>query len=1083
MSRNPPASATRSSVFFGLVQGVVQGVQDVVQDAIENIQNFVSPIRQAEPIPDIEENEDDLPPTQTQTQGPLSTAASSSDATFPDVPNPSPPASQASRASIPRPSSSSSASASLHFGQSPYQDGVASAVTTKPLRKLAEKLGQPKPKGTRGKGRIGGTEDRRNDALTGITALAEVADVVEEKAKKAAEKAAARKTAEQRSRGHEIEKKKKKASKKSKTIEIELESEEEEEDKNEEEDKDEEENEEDDEDVTRTRAERSKKANTRPSSSSPSSSRTVAQPKPPQAAMKKKSTSRSNPLKRRSRPTGKSGRQKKSRKIEDTTPTTSASETEEGPQKDSDDENKDSDNEEDEDDDDKDDDDDKEEEDDDDIDRKDPNDVPVEFIAIVAEGDEPEDGTQVTPTEFKCFDCKCTFPNKYKRLEKLKEGCVIFVCECCDHKFGLSKCMSCKEKFNTKDMYYKRFVLNYDKSKKSSHKFMCKTCGEKRGFELRTTAFARDVVFENDINKDERKIKKKTSKKGIKSKKKRAVLDSSDESEVNDGDITDVINNEEEEENDDEEVKENDEEKTDKEVTDKIIKDKIPTSWKVDGTRIIHKWHVEGMKKRKKITEQGVRTIRGKIASESPKDRYLFRINREDRMLHRTFKKEGTLWDSTVSKYYTLSLAHAKRLERDGFRLWRAPKELKHPRPSSVSPDQHCLYCNVSLPPPRPLPHKSGPKACTECIALLPTVGRHFVSYGLEDNIEPINIQGQNLMEFKIRKYTGKWGPIPYKSSDTEVEKRLVDLVFATDDDIFVTGGPLSILIPYGPSEELAYLEMQKDSPEMSVKELREKILATRKNSERIMYQRWMDDFNARNNLLQQIRKRFEERITSIIKAQQMMERGIDFQAVLREQIPGLPSSISITFEIPEDYHDDDFQELDSGIVQAFPWEPFSAVRDRWFATTKLGSEFKDMLKSKKKQSAENISTLFSKTMRDHFKAEGKTLHYAHFVLENDEKEQVDLSNEEECITLHKCRDEITYIVKLTHSPREEREIQRDESKARPFKRRRDEEEEEDEETVASASRSPQVTRKKKSKESERGPEGRDFVELLGMFD
>ena len=222
MSRNPPASATRSSVFFGLVQGVVQGVQDVVQDAIENIQNFVSPIRQAEPSPDIKENEDDLPPTQTQTQGPLSTAASSI-AAFSDVPNPSPPASQASRASIPRPSSSSSASASLHFGQSPYQDGVASAVTTKPLRKLAEKLGQPKPKRTGGKGRIGGTEDRRNDALTGIIALAEAADVVEEKANEAAEKAAARKTAEQRSRGHEIEKKK--ASKKSK-IEIDLESEE-----------------------------------------------------------------------------------------------------------------------------------------------------------------------------------------------------------------------------------------------------------------------------------------------------------------------------------------------------------------------------------------------------------------------------------------------------------------------------------------------------------------------------------------------------------------------------------------------------------------------------------------------------------------------------------------------------------------------------------------------------------------------------------------------------------------------------------------------------------------------------------------
>jgi len=537
-------------------------------------------------------------------------------------------------------------------------------------------------------------------------------------------------------------------------------------------------------------------------------------------------------------------------------------------------------------------------------------------------------------------------------------------------------------------------------------------------------------------------------------------LDSSDEREkVDDGDITDVIDDEEEEENDDEKLKENDEEKTDKEVTDKIIKDKIPTDWKLDGTRIIHKWHVEGMKKRKKITKQGVSTIRGKIASESPTDRYFFRINREDPKLHRAIKKEGTLWDSTVSKYYTVNRAHAKRLERDGFRLWRAPKELKHPRPSSVSPDQHCLYCDASLPPPRPIPHKSGPKACTECIALLPTVGKHFVSYGLDDNIEPINIQGQSLMEFKIIKYTGKWGPIPYKSSDTEVEKRLVDLVFATDDDIFVTGGPFSILIPYGPSEERAYLEMQENSPEMSVKELREKILATRKNSERIMYQRWMDDFNARNNLLQQIRKRFEERITSIIKAQQMMERGINFQSVLREQIPGLPSSIPITFEIPKIYHDD-LQELNSGIVQAFPWEPFSAVRDRWFATTKLGSEFKDMLlKAKKKQSAESISTYFSKTMRDHFKAEGKTLHYAHFVLENDEKEQVDLSNEEECITLHKCGDEITYIVKLAHSPREEQEIQRDESKARRFKRRRDEEEEEEE--VALAAPSPQVTRKK----------------------
>jgi hypothetical protein len=133
-----------------------------------------------------------------------------------------------------------------------------------------------------------------------------------------------------------------------------------------------------------------------------------------------------------------------------------------------------------------------------------------------------------------------------------------------------------------------------------------------------------------------------------------------------------------------------------------------------------------------------------------------------------------------------------------------------------------------------------------------------------------------------------------------------------------------------------------------------------------------------------------------------------------------LPIRVTFNFE-NEELQQQQLPELKSAAVLAFPFEPFSAVRDRWFATTHLGDQLKKLLtKSNASSSSSSSSTvpvippaLFSKTMRRHLRAEGKNLHFSRV---SHGKFECEVKNDEEYVCKHRLQQEITYVVQISLS-------------------------------------------------------------------
>jgi hypothetical protein len=339
--------------------------------------------------------------------------------------------------------------------------------------------------------------------------------------------------------------------------------------------------------------------------------------------------------------------------------------------------------------------------------------------------------------------------------------------------------------------------------------------------------------------------------------------------------------------------------------------------------------------------------------------------------------------------------------------------------------DQDCQYCGkvvqVGIVPPAKRTHIS----CASCKVLEPTVGKHYVSIGFDGN-DPSTKMGVNLLKIKTPEllYDGLYGPIPFKSTDTEVEKRLLSLIFAHKNALHAAGGPNTCLVPFGHIEELEFnLICHKHSIDRSLFQIREMLVAKRSKRDQDDYYSWFHDYLARHATLDKLKARYYEAVKTCRKARKMMEdEGKTIHEVLKMNIPQLALPIRVTFNFEnEELQQQQLPELKSAAVLAFPFEPFSAVRDRWFATTHLGDQLKKLLtKSNASSSSSSSSTvpvippaLFSKTMRRHLRAEGKNLHFSWV---SHGKFETEVKDDEEYVCKHRLQQEITYIVKISLS-------------------------------------------------------------------